>query len=131
MTRNKGGIGLNTCARDLKNPHHSQFFALSWQRDIRMKQQQTQCWDVSMGGNAPIITYGCHAMQGNQLFRYLLDTKQIEHVITSRCLDADLEKSEVFVSYCDSDNPNQKWTFGHLNETALSNWESSGAKLVS
>ncbi|KAG5676955.1 hypothetical protein PVAND_006748 [Polypedilum vanderplanki] len=123
-------VSLNTCSSDLKNPRHSQFFALSWQRDIRLKNLKTQCWDVSESGNAPIVIYGCHAMQGNQLFRYLLDTKQIQHVITSRCLDADFQTMKLFVSNCDSNSLNQKWNFGNVNSTALNNWEISGAKLI-
>jgi polypeptide N-acetylgalactosaminyltransferase len=47
-TLNKQNIGLYSCADDKINPHTTQNFALSWQRDIRMRHNE-QCWDVSQG----------------------------------------------------------------------------------
>lgn len=128
-TLNQKKMGIFTCSNDKINPQLSQNFELSWQRDIRQKNNE-QCWDVSEGGNAPVTLFGCHGMQGNQLFRYLPDTHQIQHVISNRCLDVDLEKKEVFVSTCNSENNNQKWTFGFVNSTAVNDWEHSGLKLV-
>lgn len=125
----KKRIGLYYCAMDKINPQATQNFVLSWQRDIRIRHAE-QCWDVSDSGNAPILLFGCHGMQGNQLFRYHPTTKLVQHVISNRCLDADFEKKEVFVSVCDEHKINQQWTFGSLNETALINWEHSGSKLV-
>jgi polypeptide N-acetylgalactosaminyltransferase len=129
-TLNNKKLGLYSCASDKIHPHSTQYFAHSWQRDIRIKNSD-QCWDVSESGNAPVMLFGCHGMQGNQLFRYHVDTKSIEHVISKRCLNADPENRKVFVANCDSGNEKQKWNFGFVNETALNNWESSGAKLVS
>ncbi|KAL7049519.1 hypothetical protein ACKWTF_003737 [Chironomus riparius] len=126
----KNKVGLYYCAMDKANPQATQNFALSWQRDIRIRHGE-QCWDVSESGNSPVVLFGCHGMQGNQLFRYHLDTKMIQHVISNRCLDANVAKKEVFVSTCDNDNSNQKWMFGSVNETALNNWITSGSKLVS
>lgn len=128
-TLNQKNIGIYACASDKVNPQATQNFALSWQRDIRQKNSE-QCWDVSESGKPPITLFGCHGMQGNQLFRYLPISKQIQHVISKRCLDADLEKKEVFVSTCDKNKPNQKWTFGFVNATAVNDWENSGLKLV-
>lgn len=128
-TLGKSNIGLYFCASDKVNPQGNQNFALSWQRDIRQKHGE-QCWDVSESGNAKVALFGCHGMQGNQLFRYLPESKQIQHVITNRCLDADLEKREVFVSPCDKSKENQKWIFGYVNSTAVNDWEHSGLKLV-
>lgn len=125
----KNRIGLYFCAIDKVNPQATQNFALSWQRDIRVRHGE-QCWDVSDSGNAPVVLFGCHGMQGNQLFRYHPDTKLIQHVISNRCIDANFEKKEIFVSTCDKTNENQKWKFGSFNETALLNWETSGSKLV-
>lgn len=125
----KHKIGLYQCADDKVNPQSTQNFALSWQRDIRIKYG-TDCWDVSEGGKAPIVMFGCHGMQGNQLFRYFTDTKHIQHVITNRCLDANFEQKQIFVGTCNNNSPNQKWNFGYINETALHDWEHSGSKLV-
>lgn len=68
--KEKEPVGLYYCAKDHLNPQSNQFFALSWQRDIRIKFSD-QCWDVSDGkANAPVLLYGCHGQQGNQLWRY-------------------------------------------------------------
>lgn len=128
-TLNQKNIGIYPCANDKVNPQGSQYFALSWQRDIRQKNTE-QCWDISEGGKVKITLFGCHGMQGNQLFRYLPITKQIQHVITNRCLDVDLDKKEVFVSPCSDSERNQKWTFGFVNSTAVNDWVNSGLKLV-
>jgi len=65
----KQNIGLFYCASNKVSPQSTQFFALSWQRDIRIKYAE-QCWDVSESGKAPVTLFGCHGMQGNQLWKY-------------------------------------------------------------
>ena len=66
----KETIGIYFCAKDLVKPQSNQYFALSWQRDIRIKFGD-QCWDVSEGGNkVGVNLFGCHGLQGNQLWKY-------------------------------------------------------------
>lgn len=128
-TLNLNKLGIYSCANDKINPQYTQNFALTWQRDMRLRNSE-QCWDVSEAGNAPVNFFGCHGMQGNQLFRYNPHTKQIQHVITNRCLDVDFDKKRVFVSSCDMTKDNQRWTFGYVNTTAVNDWEHSGLKLL-
>lgn len=66
----KDVVGLYTCAEDKVEPQRTQYFALSWHKDIRVKET-TNCWDViSHGKNAPIYFYDCHGLGGNQAWRY-------------------------------------------------------------
>lgn len=125
----KGEIGLYSCASNKQEPQSTQFFALSWQRDIRIKYGE-QCWDVSEAGDASITLYGCHGMQGNQLWRYDRQLKHIIHEHSKRCLNAIINEKKVIVTKCDINNINQRWNFGYLNTTALDSWIKSGAKLV-
>ncbi|CRL06521.1 CLUMA_CG019455, isoform A [Clunio marinus] len=125
----KEKIGLYYCANDKKKPHATQFFALSWQRDIRIKHGES-CWDVSESGEAPILLFGCHGMQGNQLWKYDQKMKHIIHLHSSRCLQGDFDEKKVFVSKCKRDEKNQKWNFGFVNTTALDDWENSGSRII-
>lgn len=125
----KEPIGLYYCAANKKNPQPTQFFALSWQRDIRIKHGES-CWDVSEGGKAPIVLFGCHGMGGNQLWQYDRQQKHVIHVHSSRCLEANFDDKSVFVNKCNRGKENQKWSFGFVNDTALDGWAHSGSKLV-
>lgn len=125
----KENIGLYYCAADILKPQSTQFFALSWQRDIRIKHGES-CWDVSEAGKAPIALFGCHGMQGNQLFRYDRELKHVIHSHTSRCLEANFDDRSVSVNTCRRDNVNQKWKFGFVNETALDDWVNAGSRLI-
>jgi polypeptide N-acetylgalactosaminyltransferase len=110
------------------NPQANQHFALSWQRDIRLKFGEL-CWDVSESGKAQILLFGCHGMQGNQFWRYHPDTNEIVLVNSKRCLDVDFNTKTVFVNPCDK-SPTQKWEFGQVNKTAIDNWLRAGSKII-
>lgn len=125
----KEKIGLYYCAADKVKPQSTQYFALSWMRDIRIKHGE-MCWDVSESGNAPILLFGCHGMQGNQLWKYDQQLKHIIHLHTARCLQANFGDKTVFVSTCRKDEDSQKFNFGYVNTTALDDWEHSGMRLL-
>ena len=126
----KARIGMYICALDRTNPQLTQFFALSWQRDIRMKYGD-MCWDVSEAGDAPILMFGCHGMQGNQLWKYDHRLQHVIHMHSNRCLEGNFEEKTVQVTKCLRSNQNQKWKFAITNTTALDDWENSGSKLIS
>jgi polypeptide N-acetylgalactosaminyltransferase len=66
----KHAIGLFQCATNMLRPQHSQFFRLSYQRDVREKHDEI-CWDVhNSQPNAEVMLFTCHGMQGNQLWKY-------------------------------------------------------------
>lgn len=121
-------IGLYACADDKLHPQSNQNYALSWLRDIRIKFTDT-CWDAPGGGKAPVLLMSCHSGQGNQLWRYYPDRKEIVHVITKRCLTANLNTNFVFIGPCDN-TQSQKWEFAYFNQTALDNWLTAGVKLL-
>lgn len=91
------------------------------------------CFDQDEVGN--LLTGICHHSQGNQYFRYDLETKQIFHGSKGRneCLDMDESKTEagsVFIAKCDGNSLTQKWSWGFLNETALESWPSFGTEIL-
>lgn len=62
--------GIYNCAKNLKRPQSNQYFVLSWQKDIRVRNT-LKCLDVpSTRPNAPVLFYDCHGSKGNQFFRY-------------------------------------------------------------
>ncbi|CAO1318883.1 unnamed protein product [Diamesa serratosioi] len=130
MGRKKANkVGLFSCAHDKINPHQSQSFELSFFRDIRLKSDSGICLDG--GSTLQLVLFSCHQHQGNQMFRYDLDTKQIklgksEYI----CMEAESEGMKIIMERCDVNNELQQWTFGFVNETNLNNWNTYGSKLL-
>jgi Ricin-type beta-trefoil lectin domain len=125
-------LGLFHCADDLANPQTAQFFVLRHFRDIELKGTMF-CFDQDDAGG--LATAICHHAQGNQYFRYDLDSKQIYHGSLSRdeCLDMDETKTDtnaVFIAKCDENSLSQKWNWGFVNETALTNWSKFGTDII-
>jgi polypeptide N-acetylgalactosaminyltransferase len=143
----RGPNGLYPCATDLKHPQNTQFFILSWKRDIRQNNDEI-CWEqANEEPNAEIRRLGCHGGQGNQLWKYnyvsswllsllhdhfltvfyfkyfVQKTKMIHHKDMSRCLDSNPAEKKVFVNKCDVLNPNQQWNWGTYNATMLDLWD--------
>uniref|UniRef100_U5ERV4 Polypeptide N-acetylgalactosaminyltransferase n=1 Tax=Corethrella appendiculata TaxID=1370023 RepID=U5ERV4_9DIPT len=126
----KGTVGLYSCASSLIKPQHNQNFALSWHRDLRLKFGE-MCWDVpDHSAKAKILLFNCHGGQGNQLWQYFPNTKQLKQGRGNHCLDSDPDAKEVFINPCDSNNENQQWNWGLVNQTALDNWRKFGSKLI-
>lgn len=125
-------LGLFHCADDLAKPQHAQFFTLRHFRDIELKGTMF-CLDQDENG--ALSTAICHHAQGNQYFRYDLDTKQIHHGSLNRdeCVDMDAAQSDVntvFLSKCDENAISQKWNWGFVNETALKSWTKFGTEII-
>lgn len=144
-------VGLYPCSLSLTEPNLSQFFVLSWHKDIRNKGT-TKCWDVSKSGkDAPVIFYDCHGAQGNQLWHYdpvssiffilflrtlfigkmsyllfFQDKKWLIQGTNNRCLDCNPINREIFVNDCDKNNKNMQWKFGRFNRTALDAFDQHG-----
>lgn len=123
----KGEVGLFGCSANLIRPQQNQFWALSWHKDIRSKHGSAQCWDVSSGAkNAPILIYGCHGSQGNQLWYYDTENKWLIQGRNKRCLDFDSDTKQVFVNDCVLGNANMQWEWGFVNSTAMMNYKNIG-----
>jgi polypeptide N-acetylgalactosaminyltransferase len=109
------------------------------------------CWDVSsLDAQAPVLLWGCHGSQGNQLWRYdpvgisfrihfkiiistntifffsNKETLQLIHGGNPRCLDCDPGRKELYVATCNNESPTQRWTFERFNQTALLRWNKAG-----
>lgn len=68
-------VGVFPCAANHREPQGSQFYALSYYKDIRLKGSM-RCWDVpGQGRNIDVLFYDCHLQQGNQGWRYHLVNK--------------------------------------------------------
>ncbi|XP_013411643.1 putative polypeptide N-acetylgalactosaminyltransferase 10 [Lingula anatina] len=112
-------FGLETCISESPKGGGEQQLELSWHKDIRPKKRNV-CFDVSSSVHkAPVILFGCHGMQGNQLFKYNSKTKQIFHPISNHCLDSDSGNKEIFMTQCDENLQSQKWTFEKLNAVEM------------
>uniref|UniRef100_T1JNW7 Polypeptide N-acetylgalactosaminyltransferase n=1 Tax=Strigamia maritima TaxID=126957 RepID=T1JNW7_STRMM len=115
-------FNLEKCIKDDEQGGGEQQFALTWHKDIRPKKRLV-CFDVSSSEDkAPVVLWNCHGMQGNQFWQYKVDTNHLQHVITGTCLDADVERKDLFMRKCDDTSKTQKWKFSFVNMTALLSW---------
>lgn len=115
-------FGLEKCIKDNPKQGGEQQFVLSWHKDIRPIKRNV-CFDVSSSEkHASVVLWSCHGMQGNQLWKYDLGTQHLHHPITGNCLDCDAERKELFMSPCDPQSQNQRWTFESVNASALASW---------
>lgn len=120
--RDGGEVGVFSCAHNLKHPHGNQNWALSYRKDLRVKNSE-KCMDVpSHNADSPVLIWGCHAQGGNQLFRYDPDAKWIIQGTSNHCLEIDVNRGKVVVNKCDEDNANMQWEFGFVNQTAIQQW---------
>ncbi|XP_049792102.1 N-acetylgalactosaminyltransferase 6-like isoform X1 [Schistocerca nitens] len=119
-------FGLKECVKDRKNAKGQQNFTLTWHKDIR-PTGRTVCWDVSSTeSKAPVTLYGCHGLQGNQLWRYDPVNQWLVHGGNPRCLDCDPGSLKMYVTKCDGASLTQKWRFENIDFKALANWDNVG-----
>lgn len=116
-------VGLYPCAENHKRPQKNQNWALSWHRDLRLRNQK-QCLDVAESGkDAKAKLWECHGQGGNQFWYYDEDSKMVKHGSNlDRCLEADFQSRKVFVNRCDQFKDTMKWQFGFVNSSALANF---------
>ncbi|XP_034104572.1 N-acetylgalactosaminyltransferase 6 [Drosophila albomicans] len=121
--RRHNKMGVYQCAIDLVKPQKSQYWALSWKRDIRLHRKK-DCLDVQLWDkNAPIWLWDCHGQKGNQYWYYDYRKKMIRHGLEGkRCMELLPDTDELVVNTCDPNNKYMKWTFGFVNKTALDNY---------
>lgn len=124
-------LGLYPCAENKTHPQDTQFYILRHSRDIHINRH-SRCLDAPGGGDkVKVITYPCHHGQGNQYFRYDIDTNQIYHGPwrNHKCMDLDPKDRSIFLSTCDTGSKTQKWRWGFVNETNIRNWLTYGASI--
>ncbi|KAH8345934.1 hypothetical protein KR067_009514 [Drosophila pandora] len=116
-------MGMFACADDLKVPQKSQFWELSWKRDLRQRRKK-ECLDVQIWeANAPVWLWDCHGQGGNQYWYYDYHNKLLKHGMEGRrCLELLPFSHEVVVNNCDLKNHYMQWNFGIFNTTALDHY---------
>uniref|UniRef100_A0A2C9JLV6 Polypeptide N-acetylgalactosaminyltransferase n=1 Tax=Biomphalaria glabrata TaxID=6526 RepID=A0A2C9JLV6_BIOGL len=111
-------FSVETCADSTARAKEQQF-ELTWHKDIR-PQGRLLCFDVSESKpRTSVILFSCHGMQGNQRFKYNVDTNQIFHPISGLCMDTDSTTKEVYMNPCDMTIKTQEWQFEKPNLDAL------------
>ncbi|XP_055591431.1 N-acetylgalactosaminyltransferase 6-like [Uranotaenia lowii] len=120
-------IVLNQCSENRTHPIKTQNFRLSYFRDIR-----TTAFDTCLDGsnNSEVLLYRCHEEQGNQMWQYSLESKNIflGKIERNQCLD--IVDSKPVTTYCDDQKSTQKWMWGYANVRRLNKWRHYGAKLI-
>ncbi|XP_052872332.1 N-acetylgalactosaminyltransferase 6-like [Anopheles cruzii] len=126
----KEPIGLYACSANRTHPQNNQFFTLSYHRDIRVRSND-KCLDAAKL-NDEVVLFNCHESQGNQMWRYDYESKQIIHGKDhhGRCLEADIAGRKLIVASCDKSKRSQQWDWGYINFVHLQNWDVYGAKFV-
>lgn len=106
-----------------------QKFVLSWHKDIRSKERN-MCWDLpDSSSRSPIRLFSCHLGGGNQLWRYLPETKQIKHGNNDKCVQYDLANREVYIEQCSAQEEGQKWVLA-VNEARMRQWDSQRLRVT-
>lgn len=123
-----GKVSLAECSHNKTNPTHQQFFTLRHFRDI-MIHGKSDCLEGSSHG---LNHARCHYEQGNQYFRYNLDTHQIHwgRLRNNLCIDAHEDSDYVFINFCDKSKETQKWIWGFARMSALKNWINFGEPII-
>lgn len=119
---------LANCSRNMLQPIQFQFFLLRHYRDINIRGK-SECFE---GTEHNIDISRCHFEQGNQYFRFSLETLRIYFGPKRNrlCLDANIESKGVFINNCNSSKPTQRWIWGHIRTHAIKQWVTSGAKIL-
>ncbi|KAH8302853.1 hypothetical protein KR044_011324 [Drosophila immigrans] len=121
--RRHNRMGIYHCASNLVKPQKSQYWVLSWKRDLRLHRKK-DCLDVQLWDkNAPVWLWDCHGQKGNQYWYYDYHTRMIVHGIEAkRCMELLPLTEDLVVNTCDPNNKYMKWTFGEVNKSALDNY---------
>lgn len=125
-------LGIYYCGSNKKRPQNNQHFILRYYRDISDADMET-CFDsFGEGVKRELKTYSCHHGQGNQYFRYNLNTKQIIHgpLRNNHCVEVDIGTQSVYITTCKQNKLEQQWTWGFVNETNIDNWLTYGSPII-
>lgn len=122
-------LELATCD-SLIHPHQYQYFILRHFRDIQIRGR-SECLELASRGNCFTHNH-CTYEQGNQYFRYDIDTLQIHYgpKRNDLCLDVDIKERVIIANSCDKNNPLQKFVFGTIHLHMLRKWTDVGAPIL-
>ncbi|XP_061517672.1 N-acetylgalactosaminyltransferase 6 isoform X1 [Anopheles gambiae] len=123
-------VNLALCVTNKTMPERTeQHFRFTWRRDIKA-MGSSNCVDASNHSvGAELQLFQCHNLQGNQLFQYDVDTRQIyAGKDKSFCFDADGMNGKLILYRCNRKQESQRWRMGQMNVERLRNWAKYGAK---
>ncbi|XP_061706453.1 N-acetylgalactosaminyltransferase 6-like [Cydia pomonella] len=116
---NKETVLLKPCQDGLSE----QVWEFSWHKDIKVKTRRI-CWDLPESSpHSPVRLYDCHLGGGNQEWRYDPKSQQIRKS-AAVCLDSSATDQQLFVSSCDASLDSQRFLLDHVDQDALSRWDS-------
>ncbi|CRK88372.1 CLUMA_CG002149, isoform A, partial [Clunio marinus] len=72
------------------------------------------CLDATYGSNK-VTLYKCHGLKGTQFWTYSIDTNQIFHSNTSKCLAVNIKTSSLMTEDCNDEFTHQNWFFDNYN----------------
>nr|CAB3248256.1 N-acetylgalactosaminyltransferase 7-like [Phallusia mammillata] len=118
-----GGSGSPVYLSDCNQRGSELNWWLTWHEDIRPggntpDTARKVCLDC-VGRDNVVSFWECHQMQGNQLWKYVYDHKQLYHSVSDSCLEASPNEGKVFSRVCDHNNRNQMWIWTDTNITQL------------
>lgn len=104
---------------------------LRYYRDIADADMESCLDSFGEGTKRELKTFSCHHGQGNQYFRYDLETKQIFHgpKRNQHCVEVNIGTQAVYVTTCNDKKLEQKWKWGFVNETNIQNWGTYGSPI--
>ncbi len=114
---------IRECSKSPQTVKYQQSFRLTWRKDVRMGSSD-MCLDVSEGGNrAKVAPFSCHGAGGNQYWKYDPAALTLKHGGNPRCLDADVDAGELFVTACQPGKSSQQWRWQRTDDKRLENWD--------
>ncbi|CAK8674801.1 N-acetylgalactosaminyltransferase 7-like [Clavelina lepadiformis] len=124
-----GGSGSPIYVSDCDKAGGELNWWLTWHEDIRPgigspDHARKVCLDC-VGRDNVASFWECHHMQGNQLWKYIYDLRQLYHSVSSSCLEASPGESKVYARECNHNNVNQLWTWTNVNITQLATFNTN------
>ncbi|CRK88374.1 CLUMA_CG002151, isoform A [Clunio marinus] len=102
-------VSLYPCHRQGGN----QYWMLSKTGEIRRDEA---CLDYA---GADVILYPCHGGKGNQFWTYRLDTKQLHHKSSDRCMAISNDNQKLLMEDCNQHREAQKWLFENYDASKM------------
>ncbi|CAH0669308.1 unnamed protein product [Spodoptera exigua] len=112
-------LRITDCA-DVVDPEQN--FIFSWHKDIKVSSRN-MCWDLpETASDSPIKLFSCHLGGGNQLWKYLTETKQIKHGSGEHCIEWRPTTRDLFINTCDLARETQRWTVDFVDKEMMAKW---------
>lgn len=117
-------LELTICSENKTHPYMNQDFIFTWNRFIKYNDINWQCIDAAM-----VNLKDCQFPADEQLWKYDPKTYQLISPSEDKCITGDIISRKLTTIACNDTDINQKFTWGYLNETAIADWETFGAKI--